>query len=303
MKENKGFAVETLAEEVSSRSGIDDTAFQIRKRFNTFSKANKRIGEFLLNYTGSLTYLSITQVAEKARTSPSSVTRFCQTMGYDGFPELKYALTRNQSLMTQSEQLIQPHESIPILKNRLRSFYTQMIDETIVNLDDRLITRVSRCLAKAERVLVFSQGGSFLSAEYAQTALMNLGIICEAYNDLTLASMAAARMTLKDVAIGISSSGTTRVPIEALKIAKENKVTTVGICGFPNSEMMKYADIPLSFHTNLNDDLRYMHMSRFSEMSIISVIQLSILSSYYEEIYQNAERIKNATVIGRYNGS
>ena len=108
-------------------------------------------------------------------------------------------------------------------------------------------------------------------------------------------------MTPQDVAIGISSSGTTRVPIEALKIAKENRVTTVGIWRFPNSEMMKYADIPLSFHTNLNDDLRYMHMSRFSEMSIISVIQMAILSAYYEDINQKEEKIKNATIIGRYN--
>src|SRR5438045_9441895 len=48
-----------------------------------------KVGTLLLVYPSLPLRLSITELAERAGTSPATVTRFCRAIGYTGYPALR----------------------------------------------------------------------------------------------------------------------------------------------------------------------------------------------------------------------
>ena len=62
---------------------------RIHLQFSSLSKSQKRIAQYIVNHPNEIVHYSITQLAQKTKTTPSTITRFCQSMSYKGFSEMK----------------------------------------------------------------------------------------------------------------------------------------------------------------------------------------------------------------------
>ena len=61
---------------------------------NNLTKSEIEIMEYIKKNPMDIVQFSIIQIAEKANTSKSAVIRLCQKIGYDGFSEFKFDMSR-----------------------------------------------------------------------------------------------------------------------------------------------------------------------------------------------------------------
>ena len=66
----------------------------ISKKFNLLSGAQKKLGHYILNDSTALLLSTSRELGRAVGVRESTVVRFAQSLGYDGFPELKRELQR-----------------------------------------------------------------------------------------------------------------------------------------------------------------------------------------------------------------
>src|ERR671921_2251328 len=62
---------------------------EIRQRFDTFSRSQKDVGQYIVDPLDEAAFHTAEELARRANTSSSTVVRFAQALGFEGFPELQ----------------------------------------------------------------------------------------------------------------------------------------------------------------------------------------------------------------------
>jgi DNA-binding MurR/RpiR family transcriptional regulator len=297
---NNNLIQQAQPEQATPNSEID-VVCRIRSKFDLLPKSHKRIAKYLLDNPCALANCSITQLSHKIRISPSTITRFCQALNFSGYPEFKFCLERGVVNPVFQEEQIKPNEAFSSIRKKLHMKCLQAIDETLLLLSDRDLKYATDSIMNADKIIFFAHGGSGVAAQFARVLFMQIGIPCYCFNDQSMAFMGSAHLTRKDVAVGISYSGKATITIEALKTAKQNGATTIGITGFANSLLIRYSDIRLCYNATIEDDLRYLHIARICETAILGTLQNCILSRNYDKLQKGMQISKDAFSRGRYN--
>src|ERR1700688_3765361 len=67
----------------------------IRSRFEEFSRSQKDVAQYIVDHLDEAAFQTAEELARRASTSSSTVVRFSQALGFEGFPELQQA-TRDE---------------------------------------------------------------------------------------------------------------------------------------------------------------------------------------------------------------
>src|ERR1700729_2329589 len=63
----------------------------IRSRFEDFSRSQKDVAQYIVDHLDEAAFQTAEELARRASTSSSTVVRFSQALGFEGFPELQQA--------------------------------------------------------------------------------------------------------------------------------------------------------------------------------------------------------------------
>src|ERR1700738_5157337 len=63
----------------------------IRSRFDDFSRSQKDVAQYIVDHLDEAAFQTAEELARRANTSSSTVVRFSQALGFEGFPELQAA--------------------------------------------------------------------------------------------------------------------------------------------------------------------------------------------------------------------
>src|ERR1700735_534503 len=63
----------------------------IRARFDDFSRSQKDVAQYIVDHLDEAAFQTAEELARRANTSSSTVVRFSQALGFEGFPELQQA--------------------------------------------------------------------------------------------------------------------------------------------------------------------------------------------------------------------
>src|SRR5580765_4475699 len=61
----------------------------IRARFDEYSRSQKDVAQYIVDHLEDVAFQTAEELARRANTSSSTVVRFSQALGFDGFPELQ----------------------------------------------------------------------------------------------------------------------------------------------------------------------------------------------------------------------
>ena len=103
------------------------------------------ICQYILNHRNQIRHSSIHDLAKKCCVSSTTLVRFAQKLGFDGFSDLKSLLKQEYSMKETSSQSI-------LLS--LENFYSK----TWANLMKRNYDNASRLIHEANRVFAFASG-------------------------------------------------------------------------------------------------------------------------------------------------
>src|SRR5919201_2433970 len=72
-------------------NGHQSLSTYIRDRFDEFSRSQKDVAQYIVDHLDEAAFQTAEALARRANTSSSTVVRFSQALGFEGFPELQQA--------------------------------------------------------------------------------------------------------------------------------------------------------------------------------------------------------------------
>ncbi|MET9338823.1 MurR/RpiR family transcriptional regulator [Nonomuraea sp. NPDC003804] len=223
---------------------------RIRGVAPTLTAAHQRIAETILAEPAAVAASTITELAERCATSLTTITRFCRELGLAGYPELRLALAaelgRTNASPRDSVIAFSPDDPLSMVLRSLLASDMRAMEETAAQLDVTAVERAVSALVRARFIDFFAVSGSAGVAMDLHLRLHAIGRPCALWTDVHSAVCSANARDHRDVAIGISHSGTTAEVVEPLAIARQRGATTVAVTNFPRSPLAEAADIVLT---------------------------------------------------------
>lgn len=245
----------------------------------SLSPAEDRVAERVLADPRAAAALTISELADEARTSETTVLRFCKRLGMPGYPQLRLALAAESAqprLRTVAESDINEDDSIDDIISKVAYAGASAVEETAQQLDRAALDAAADAIARASRVDLYGSGASGVVGIDAQQKLHRIGVLAFAWNDPHLALTSATLLRPADVAIGISHSGTTKETIEALATARGRGATTVAITNFPLSRLAGTADLLLTTAARETSLRSGATASRIAALTVIDCLYIAV---------------------------
>lgn len=260
---------------------------RIRSLLPGLARAEQRVAEVVLADAGSVAHRSITEVAEAANTSETTVTRFCKAIGAGGYPELRLALAAEtaRSAARGSPEVggdIGPGDRLADVVAKVAFADARAVEETADQLDIAVLGSIVEVLAAANRVDVYGVGASAFVALDFQQKLHRIGRIAFAWTDVHGALTSAALLTAADVAVGVSHTGSTSDTVDALARAHLNGACTVALTNFPRSPITEVADHVLTTATRETTFRSGAMASRIAQLTVVDCLFIGVAQRHHE---------------------
>ena len=252
-----------------------------------------RVARYASDNPDKVIYHTVTELAEASGASEASVIRFCRDLGYSGFQEFKLALAVDLASKPQERPTAPADSPRSDLELVVRHALTAVSD-TGELLDEADITTAARRLLAASRVDLYGSGASGIVAQYFEYKLIRLGVDAHAHQDPHLAAMSASRLGRKDVAIGISSSGSIVDTVHSLNTAATAGAFTIAVTNRPKSPLTKHADLVLlsaSPESPLTGGAIPSKISQLVVLEALATVMLHLQPSRDEAIRDTAEAV------------
>ncbi len=253
-----------------------DYIYRINEKYSHLSKSQRMVAKYLMDHKEEISRLSITQLAKKIGVTPSTITRFCQSLNYSSYAEMKVYMGKSLISNRSVEYPILRNDPTTVLIQKLMIIDQQAIADTMMLLNPHRIDRVSVLCARARNIHFYGEGATGVSADMATAILMQVGIMPHSYTNAGLMKIAAASLEKGDIAFGITYSGKAPNVLDAIRMAKKNGALTVAITARSDSPLANAADYQLIYSSNIEDELTSLPVARICEIAIIGLLQVAI---------------------------
>jgi DNA-binding MurR/RpiR family transcriptional regulator len=249
-------AILTTERAAVTREHPPAVADRIRALLPDMPSAVARVADYLLREQEAPLTLSINELADRAATSPATVTRFCRLIGYSGYVEMRVGIATDvgrgattdatlESWTTEIGRDFGPDDSPEDLLRLLISSHIRSLRQATAAIDLDVMTEVSRRIAESSHVDIYGVGGSAMLAEELQGRLYRIGIKAYAWAEVHTGLTSAAIQDGSTVAIGISTTGRTEETLQMLAEAGRAGALTVTITNKPASPLAELADLSI----------------------------------------------------------
>lgn len=236
----------------------------------------RRIAESIVADVEAAIERTAQEVADLVGVGRASVIRTAQSLGYDGYPQLRVALAREVSLTgsvsteTDGTMLGALRGAVDRFASRLGHTVSTLTEEGL----DAFVTEIDR----AQRLLVAANGlSSPLGIDLAMR-LTSAGRPAEYTPDTLGQQISAKQLGPASACLVVSGSGVTRASLDVMAEARASGARVLAITSFPRSPVAESADVALivapvndSFHEEL------VHTSRAALMLVTeSVVGLLV---------------------------
>ncbi|MBI4787823.1 MAG: MurR/RpiR family transcriptional regulator [Chloroflexi bacterium] len=227
---------------------------RIASLFPDMSRSQKELARFILDNGLFVAYASAAELGGKVGVSAATVVRFCQILGYEGYPELQNAVRASLPTYVNKVQQIEQGRGIPDkqhLAERVFGLDIQNLTRTRESLDQERFWAAVAALGKASDILVVGGGTSAGTALYLAHSLKVMGLEARAVLDggIPLA-LELVRLKPTSVFIGISVWRYVAETIHAMEQAASRGATRIAITDSIVSPLAQRADYAFQVATD-----------------------------------------------------
>jgi DNA-binding MurR/RpiR family transcriptional regulator len=268
----------------------------------SLSPAEDRVAEQVLADPRGTAAKTISELADAATTSQTTVLRFCKRLGLSGYPRLRLALAEESArprVQRATQTDINATDSIDDVIRKVAFVEAKAVEETAQQLDREALAETAKLTARAVRVDIYGSGASAVVAADLQQKLHRIGSHAFAYSDPHMALTSAALLGPRDCAIGISHSGTTRETIESIAIAKANGAHTAAITNFPLSPLALAVDIVLTTVASETPLRSGATASRIAALTVVDCLYIAVAQRHPRSARKAVESTRAAVASHR----
>jgi len=258
--------------------------------------SEKKIANFILNNPHKAVSLTVAELGEMSETSSSAVIRLCKSLGLRGYQELKMRVIGDINFHNDTSYTdIKKNDTIKSLIQSIRNNAVKSIDETMHILDEETIATCVNLMNKADAMVFYGMGASFIAAKDAQQKFLRINKVSYAFEDTHLTATMIANLKPNDLVIGISASGETQETIKLIDLANSRNINTIGITKYGKSTLGKISKISVCIPSSIETPFRSAATSsRMSQLYIIDVLFMCFATSSYDTTMEYLENTVDA---------
>lgn len=242
----------------------------------SLKRGSLNVAETVLHDPSFIAQASLAELSAKAGVSEPTVLRFCNTVGCEGFTQLKLRIVQSLALgapLAHSE--LRELDSPQTVATKIFDHTITSLDWTRKKLDQEAIAKAVAILLAARRIEFFGFGASGIVAQDAQQKFPLFGVPCIAHQDSHQQLIAASMMGPKDAVVAISNTGSTRSLIEVVRTAKDRGAAVVVITG-SDSPITRFADVSIVVETLENTNIYTPTISRLAALVVMDILAISV---------------------------
>ncbi len=214
----------------------------IQERFEEFSRSQKDVARYIVDHLDEAAFLTAEELARRASTSSSTVVRFSQALGFEGYPELQQAAIEEYrtagaaaaSAASSGALFSFDHSE---LEGSLGADYANL-EETARKLTREQVDGAVAALAEAQRVVIVGVDQMAFFASYLRHTLSLLDIRAEIVASTGGESLQRlGRIDEETLVIVLSSGRAHPLLLRAMKLALHRGARTLAVSDASMSEV------------------------------------------------------------------
>jgi DNA-binding MurR/RpiR family transcriptional regulator len=294
-------ATTSIAGQVQSEppNGHQALSGYIKARFDEFSRSQKDVAQYIVDHLDEAAFQTAEELARRANTSSSTVVRFSQALGFEGFPELQQAARDEYRRRVGGLANGNGHgadgaagATAPLFSLDHTEFEAALaadhvnVEDTAHKLSRGDVEAAIDAIVSADKVLIAGTDQMAFFASYLRHLLMLLDLRAEIVASPSQEALGRlSRIDSETLVIGLSAGRPHPLITRTMKLARHRKAPTLAITDATLSEVARLARIRLYYSSNTPAFVR-------SHTALLSIIQALAYGVYSRDAQQYDVRIK-----------
>lgn len=243
------------------------------------------VANFLINSGREIEQMSSRTIAAKLFVAPSTVSRFCQSIGFSGYSDFRRHFLRELDYLERNFLDINPNfpfteRDINIgLASKIAALYKETVQDSLSLLHHDSLQAATRLLSTARTIYLGMVGDAFEMAETFKNRMIKIGktVIVERRSDNLYYT--ACQAPKDSCFILISYSGETQLLLKVAKQLRNRKISTIVLTSFGENTLSSMFDVVI--HLSTREKL-VENLGNFSSLISVSFI----LDTLYAPVFQ-----------------
>lgn len=263
----------------------------IRERLlfqENMTEVDKTLANFFIDSGRRVEKLSSRTIASTLFVAPSTVTRFCQFLGFSGYSDFKLAFLKELDYLERNFLNINPN--FPFTENdinvalasKIATLYKETVEDSLSLLHHDSLQAVTKLLSNAAIIYLGMVGDTFEMAETFKNRMIKIGktVIVERRTDNLYYS--ACQVPKDACFILISYSGETESLLKVAKLLQNRKIPTIVLTSFGENALSSMFDIVIWISTR---EKLIENLGNFSSLISVSFILDTLYASVFQKHY------------------
>lgn len=251
--------------------------------------AEKTAADYILSQGSKLKGRSTRKIASDAFTTPATLVRLGQRLGYEGWTDFFEAFLEERQYLEQHFQHVDANrpfassDSATIVANKIAALHTESIADTMSLINYDILEQAVDCMLRSRNILIMALSVSLDCTWLFKRKMQRLrkNVFLETSNAEQLCNALTA--TPEDCAIMVTYSGSPTKILEEARVLHENKVPIILLTGLGDNAVRPLADYVLDITTR---ERLYSKIGNFSTEVSVHLLLDILYSCYFAADYE-----------------
>ena len=265
--------------------------------------SERRIADYVLQNPSAPLFMTMTELAAAAGSSPAIVVRLCKRLNVNGYSDFKIRLSRevfsNEGKEEEPEQVMDNFYDSGLGTRELIVQYIKFTSKNLANLesilDPKTVDAAADLIYRSKTVLLLGTGSAEVILNDLQYKLARLGKNVIYTKDVNLQIAQSYSMTEDMVAFGISYFGEDQLVNSAAKAVKDSNGNLITLTKIGHNHLSRLADVKLQIPASGYEYRTGSTLTRILQIFVTDVLYSAVLGRMSEE--------EKATVLRQWNFS
>lgn len=248
---------------------------KIRENYERLSRSYRKVADFILSKYYEVSFMTAAQLAVAVGVDTTTVVRFSQRLGYDGYPDLLSDIreqVKAEIYATYEPEDLDSRDVAGTFRARIEQEH-QNLSQTLIQCPPEHIRAVAEMLAGAQEVLLVAEGYADTVAHMVAEQLRHRGIRAGAVSqDLAKRAATLIALTPATLVIGVSATAYGEDVARALTFAHRRGCKTLGVVGSLASPVNRVADMVIYAPTDVAGPLPSIVALTAALSALVSVV-------------------------------
>lgn len=272
----------------------NDLIKRINENYSKFSKGQKLLANYIIDHYDKAVFLTAAKLGNIVGVSESTVVRFANELGYDGYPKLQRALeelvknklTSIQRMEVTSDRIDKTH----VLKSVLQSD-AEKIKNTLEDIKPEIFDQAIEMILNARNIYILgvrssaalaSFMGFYFNLVFDNVKLIHTNSVSEMFEQIY-------RISSEDVVIGISFPRYSKRTLKAMEFARSRDAKVIAITDSHLSPMNQFSDCSLIARS----DMASFVDSLVAPMSVINALIVALCIKKKDNVLNTLESLES----------